>query len=510
MRTLPQRETVDLMRVRCAATDPLSVKLRLSNLFQGFDLRPAALPRAAILRIRRFADPLPGRIRVTGYTMFPPEDWRNAAMAAINRIAGQAVRPYRNTVPPAAAAVVFQDEAELVACMAAAAIRGSPPATLWWSAARADRPGTAQDAVERLRESPHLIPAFAEYMAASGELVAWAAALDIEVVCELVGAVVEALALASAWREVISRAAATRRAAPAVTAASMSALREPWFGWAPEACAPELSTVAAWFAGLLLTVQRSPAQARSPDFLRAVEQWIEQTSAVPSESIQTATPSPPLEAATWARAEEALSSLAPLSIAPPTAAAPAPESTAPLRHTPTPARPRNALLPLRTNLGGLFYLVNYAIYAGYYGDFTEPLHPSLELPIWDFIELLGRALAPEEPPEDPLWQLLAELSGRGEDEPAGAGFHPPEGFESWLAATTEAARERLCSALELEDPAGLFPLLIARPARIYAGAANIDVVFTLDDLPIAIRYAGLDRDPGWVPAAGRAIAFHFE
>jgi hypothetical protein len=28
-------------------------------------------------------------------------------------------------------------------------------------------------------------------------------------------------------------------------------------------------------------------------------------------------------------------------------------------------------------------------------------------------------------------------------------------------------------------------------------------------LPLQIRFAGLDRDPGWVPAAGRFITFHF-
>jgi hypothetical protein len=33
--------------------------------------------------------------------------------------------------------------------------------------------------------------------------------------------------------------------------------------------------------------------------------------------------------------------------------------------------------------------------------------------------------------------------------------------------------------------------------------------FALAELPIEIRIAGLDRDPGWVPAAGRFIAFHF-
>ena len=32
---------------------------------------------------------------------------------------------------------------------------------------------------------------------------------------------------------------------------------------------------------------------------------------------------------------------------------------------------------------------------------------------------------------------------------------------------------------------------------------------SLAALPIAIRLAGLDRDPGWIPAAGHAVAFRF-
>ena len=33
--------------------------------------------------------------------------------------------------------------------------------------------------------------------------------------------------------------------------------------------------------------------------------------------------------------------------------------------------------------------------------------------------------------------------------------------------------------------------------------------FGLRELPIEVRLSGLDRDPGWVPAAGRFVAFHF-
>jgi hypothetical protein len=39
---------------------------------------------------------------------------------------------------------------------------------------------------------------------------------------------------------------------------------------------------------------------------------------------------------------------------------------------------------------------------------------------------------------------------------------------------------------------------------------RVDVLMKLNELPIAIRLAGLDRDPGWVPAAGRFVAFRFE
>jgi hypothetical protein len=31
----------------------------------------------------------------------------------------------------------------------------------------------------------------------------------------------------------------------------------------------------------------------------------------------------------------------------------------------------------------------------------------------------------------------------------------------------------------------------------------------LATLPIELRIAGLDRDPGWIPSAGRSISFHF-
>jgi hypothetical protein len=45
---------------------------------------------------------------------------------------------------------------------------------------------------------------------------------------------------------------------------------------------------------------------------------------------------------------------------------------------------------------------------------------------------------------------------------------------------------------------------------VHLSAARVDVVMPLEQLPVVVRLAGLDRDPGWVPRARRDVRFHFE
>jgi hypothetical protein len=52
--------------------------------------------------------------------------------------------------------------------------------------------------------------------------------------------------------------------------------------------------------------------------------------------------------------------------------------------------------------------------------------------------------------------------------------------------------------------------LLRWPGRVVLSPTRLDVSFDLATHPLAIRAAGLDRDPGWIPAAGRSVAFHFE
>jgi hypothetical protein len=251
---------------------------------------------------------------------------------------------------------------------------------------------------------------------------------------------------------------------------------------------------------------------------------------------------------------------------------------------------------VETRYGGLFHLVNLSLFLELYGDFTSPSEPGIELPIWDFVALLGRRLGGAGVESDPIWPLLAELAGRAEGQQPGGDFaapdawrvphawlrmFPPQGVWRWTTtrgadsdsrlqiihpakflvldvpldgeaeAELQLAREwenyvgafsgvalkrtarpyklrgrtplalwverlhafvraRLRLALGTSDARRAARLLCERRADVFVTTTHVDIVMRLSELPFEVRVAGLDRDPGWVPAAGRFIAFHFE
>ena len=83
-------------------------------------------------------------------------------------------------------------------------------------------------------------------------------------------------------------------------------------------------------------------------------------------------------------------------------------------------------------------------------------------------------------------------------------------LERWLARLMPYVRARLQRALGVADTDELARVVCEQQARVCVTATHLDIFLALATLPIAIRLAGLDRNPGWVPAAGRYIAFHFE
>jgi len=82
-------------------------------------------------------------------------------------------------------------------------------------------------------------------------------------------------------------------------------------------------------------------------------------------------------------------------------------------------------------------------------------------------------------------------------------------LERWAGHATRYVRARLSAALGV-GARHVAPLALRRPARVLVTDTRIDVLSSLADLPIEVRRAGLDRDPGFIPAAGRSLRFHFE
>jgi len=80
----------------------------------------------------------------------------------------------------------------------------------------------------------------------------------------------------------------------------------------------------------------------------------------------------------------------------------------------------------------------------------------------------------------------------------------------WVACLRLYLEARIARALGEDDPAAAIAMLCRRPARIALAGEDVIVGFALDDHPLAIRLAGLDRDPGWIPAARRSIRYRFE
>jgi hypothetical protein len=82
-------------------------------------------------------------------------------------------------------------------------------------------------------------------------------------------------------------------------------------------------------------------------------------------------------------------------------------------------------------------------------------------------------------------------------------------LSQWVGLIVERLATRAAPPLGVEEDAAL-SFLCRRPGRVSLSSTRLDVVFPLATHPIAIRRAGLDRNPGWVPAAGRVIELHYE
>ena len=118
----------------------------------------------------------------------------------------------------------------------------------------------------------------------------------------------------------------------------------------------------------------------------------------------------------------------------------------------------------------------------------------------------------DESPRAQLARELRRLGRRRRPAPRRCTLprEPSDPAARWAARFAAYADARLRLALDLAPDASLGALLLRRHAHVLVSPTHVDVVLRLDELPLEVRFAGLDRTPGWIPAAGRFVAFHFE
>jgi hypothetical protein len=476
-------------------------------------------------------------------------------------------------VPADAEAVLFADRAELLACLAQDWCEGTASMRWWWqSVFRTADFGKAVFA--SWRDAPQYIPGTLHYLAMSGKAVQFVRALSVPDARAILERMIEVFALSKL--RLVLRAAAEREPEPAAQSETVQEVPEsvhqslPWQRWVPEGQGDGLAIEQQCVLGLGLMLYRAPLVARTEPFAQAFAEWKNsqqwgQTRLLKERVLermgdQERSTLTPLQSNTLIPAGAEVQAMRSDSYIDSTAISltgqvtPIPFSAS--RAAPT-VKERGDLIDVRpvssqgesciprpeteagpiteasveTAFGGVFYLVNLALYLNLYGDFSTPLQPGIALSPWDFVALVGEQLVGERIHADPVWPLLAQLAGRDEGDAPGQDFNPPaewrlQMMEQWgyddpstpdqVASTPfiewlmPFVRVRLMQALGLDQEHELAKVLCEHRATVHVTASHVDVMLSLADLPIAIRFSGLDRNPGWIPAAGRYLAFHFE
>lgn len=529
--------TINRVRVRNAGRDALAARLGADRLL-SHAATSDVIPRAAILCVKRLADPRPGTVRLAA--VHPPSHWIEAVNDAVASLARRAVRPARDPVAGDPDAILFDDRADLLACLVTDWANGVASRRWWWRALVGDV--QAIDAVLRVwLERPAYIAAALERVARLGAVPICLQSLSRADAQRLTAAVISAHGLsqlADALEPLPAdappdtddvhraRQGANNNGSAGWPRVPAPDVRPPWAHVAPEAVAPHLPLEHQVLAGITLTLRRAPTLARSDAFAAAVRAWQSpsptRTAARPAEAVSSQLHPPdgqlvshvidaiaePLTEDVRLPARSIIPVNPPLPVAPP--ASGVSSHTPRLDHlTAAVSTPALESFVVRTEFGGIFYLLNVATAMGYYGDFTEPRRTSLSLSIWDFVAFIGRELEPSVE-DDPAWPLLAMLAGRHDDEQPGAGVAPPDDAPSWEEWLAPPVRERLRLALPPTDDASLGRLIVCHHASVRVTSTHVDVHFALAELPIAIRMSGLDRNPGWIPAADRVVTFQFE
>jgi hypothetical protein len=323
------RTRIGRLRVRGGAQSaPLC--LALSGMLDRADLRPAGVPPAAVLIVRRMSDPLPGHIAPQPMVGKPDAAWERAARDRLAGFYRHAARPGRDAVPADAEAVVFADEGELLASLALDLATGRMRERWWWrSLGGSLSPASPSALAALLCDRATWVPAALALLARQDRAVVVVRALsprEALAVATVVGRVHEASAAAASVASPLAPAPPDEIAAPRASSGEaengaspagagggeprgggravgegtnaplwhMAAPPPPWATWLPQAAVPaELDPAQRYVLGLALVLHYRPEAARGASFAAALHRWWQAQATAPVRSIVPPRPASP-------------------------------------------------------------------------------------------------------------------------------------------------------------------------------------------------------------------------
>ncbi|MCO6435111.1 hypothetical protein [Nitrosomonas nitrosa] len=294
--------TINKLRLNNAAENSPALRVRLGRWMESLQINPTNIPPSAVLIVRQLMDPLPKQLNLSVSTARIDSTWERAVQNKLSDICQQAVRPKLGAVPANAIAVVFTDEAEMLACLTLDLVRGEASNHWWWRTCLRRMPYAASEHVTRLWcDRPRLVPSILHHLVERRQAEIVMADLSSEQVFRILSVMnrVYAIPELSQGRHTgpsplfaesgtvdnvpLSGAnhfyddQARQERATTVTSFTPGDRLDtamPWDSWLTSGLVPaHLPREKAYLLGVGLTLHQAPAAVRSEVFLQKLHQW---------------------------------------------------------------------------------------------------------------------------------------------------------------------------------------------------------------------------------------------
>ncbi len=260
------------------------------------------IPPSAVLIVRQLMDPLPKQLNLSVSMARIDSTWERAVQNKLSDIYQRAARPKLGSVPANAVAVVFTDEAEMLAFLTLDLVHGEAGSNWWWRTFLRNTPYSASEHVTRLWcDRPRLVPVILNHLAECRQAEIVMENFSSEQVLRIVSVMNRAYMLPDVTQD--------RYADPSTLFAESSTVdgipsfkagyfyndqarqvqetnvtsftpgyrlgtAMPWDDWLPSGLVPaHLSREKAYLLGVGLTLHQASAAARSEVFLQKLQQW---------------------------------------------------------------------------------------------------------------------------------------------------------------------------------------------------------------------------------------------